>query len=104
MWSEETTFAKGFKEVYVAANMAMYQSDEKVDKVLAEIQSLMLKDGWKPYGQVIGSVYFKKNAVKLMVSVNEAAGLGGKSAIQIMGEQMSLDLPVHRCHDSSIRG
>lgn len=85
---------KGAKEVYVSPLMGMYQTDAKPDAVASELKKALTKQGWRDFGEVIGSFYLRKNAVKLMVSVNEAPGLGGKTAIQFSTEQLSVVLPL----------
>lgn len=85
---------KNCKQVYAMPNTILYQCESSVADATKEIRVLMAREGWKPYGEVVGSIYFKNNAVKLMFSISEAAGLGGKTAIQVMAEQLSLDLPA----------
>jgi hypothetical protein len=80
---------KGAKEVYVSPLMGLYQTDAKPDAVANELKKSLLKQGWSDFGEVIGSFYLRKNAVKLLVSVNEAPGLDGKTAIQLSTEQLS---------------
>ncbi len=84
----------GFKPLYAMPTMAMYQSDQTVEDVVQKFRGALEAGGWKPYGEAIGSFYMKRNAVKLLVSVTQAAGLNAKTAIQITSEQLSLDLPI----------
>lgn len=92
---------RGVKEVYVSPLMAMYQSDEKVDDVATELRSSLTKQGWTPFGEVIGSFYVRKNAVKLLVRVDAAPGLEGKTVIQLSSEQLSCVIPLPDNHENT---
>lgn len=85
---------RGSKEVHSSALMGMFQCDAKVDVVAKELRSSLTKQGWRPFGEVIGSFYMRKNAVKLMVSVDVAPGLDGKAVIQLSSEQLSCVIPL----------
>jgi len=84
----------GVKLLYALPAMVSYVSEMPVDTTKSELQSLLLKQGWEKFGDTTASFYVKKNAMRLQIMVSEAPGQGGKTAIQISSEQLSVDLPV----------
>ena len=84
----------GVKPLYAMPSMVMYVAEAPVEKMKAEMQSLLFKQGWEPFGDTTASFFVKKNAIRLQVMVSESPGQGGKTAIQISSEQLSADLPV----------
>jgi hypothetical protein len=84
----------GAKLLYSLPAMVSYVSEMPVDKAKSELQSLLLKQGWEKFGDTSASFFVKKNATRLQVMVSEAPGQGGKTAIQVSSEQLSVDLPV----------
>ncbi|MCY2974339.1 MAG: hypothetical protein NTW52_06685 [Planctomycetota bacterium] len=84
----------GAKLLYALPAMVSYVSEMPVEKTKTELQSLLLKQGWEKFGDTTASFYVKKNATRMQVMVSEAPGQGGKTAIQISSEQLSVDLPV----------
>lgn len=85
---------KTLKSMIVMPNMAMYQSELDVDGTKSVLSESLVADGWEPFGEVIGSIYFRRNGTKLMVMVTAAPAQGGKTMIQLTAEQLSYELPV----------
>jgi hypothetical protein len=92
-WSK-LPLPKTFKSVIVMPNMAMYQNDQDVDTTKSALGESFVADGWEPFGEVIGSIYFRRNGTKLMAMVTAAPAQGGKTMIQLTAEQLSYELPV----------
>lgn len=84
----------GTKPVYVGDSATLYVTDAAVASTAEECRKLLLADGWVPYGTAGDSAWFKKNAVRLTVTVSSAPAQGGKTMISFGSELMSADLPA----------
>ncbi len=84
----------GVKPLYAMPAVAAYVAPLSVDKTKSEIQSLLAKQGWEPFGDTTSSFFVKKNAVRLQVMISESPGLENKTSIQLSSEQLSVDLPA----------
>ena len=84
----------GSKPVYVGDSSGMYVTEAAVASTTAECRRLLLADGWQPYGTAGDSAWFKKNAIRLIVTVSSAPAQGGKTMISLSSELMSADLPA----------
>jgi hypothetical protein len=83
-----------WKQVYAFPSSAMFQTDLDAEKTKQELALLLEKEGWSSFGEVVGSYYFRKNAVKLMAMIGAAPGLNGKTSVQFTAEQLSCVLPI----------
>lgn len=85
---------KGAKQVYAFPANIMYTVEAPVKDTAEQCRDLMLKAGWKPYGNASTTAYYRQNAVQVMVNVMSAPGQGGKTAITYTSTLLSLALPA----------
>lgn len=85
---------KGWTSTYAMPSMAMYQANVAPEKAKQELHSSLLQSGWSPYGDAIGSSYYRREAMKLMVSIQAAPTAPGSSMIQFTSEQLSYVFPI----------
>lgn len=79
---------------YQTPVMTMLKSSSSVADTAAKIAQSLTAAGWHPYGAPAGSLHFKQNGVRLLVSIMAAPAQDGATIVQIMSEQMSADLPI----------
>ncbi len=84
----------GSKLLYSLPVAIAYVSDLSVEEAGKACRRLLEAQGWEPFGETTVSFFVKKNAVRLQVMVNPAPAQGGKTAIQLVPEQLSADLPA----------
>ena len=82
------------KSLYAGPQLAMYSTDTPVAQTVEECRKLLLAQGWQPYGQVEGTLWFKQNAVRLTASIASAPAQGGKTSVSFSTEQLSADVPA----------
>jgi hypothetical protein len=85
---------EGAKELYAFPATVAYVTEQNVDATTQECRRLLETQGWQWFGDTTVSFFVKQNAVRLQVMVSEAPGQGGKTVIQVTGEQLSVDLPI----------
>jgi hypothetical protein len=84
----------GTTKVYVGPLTAMHVTAAPVAATAEECRKILSAEGWVPYGSAGDTVYYKKNAVQLQVTVASAPAQGGKTMISYLSEQMSSDIPA----------
>jgi hypothetical protein len=86
------------KPLYSFPGNVSYITDAKVSETAEACRKRFLELGWSPYGfsgqEDFRSLYFKRNAIKLDVSVSTAPAQGGKTVVSYSTEQLSADLPA----------
>lgn len=82
------------KPVYVGPQVAMYSSDESVEKTVATTHKLLQEQGWLPYGKAGDVQFFRQNAVILTVSIAAAPAQMGKTMLSLSAEQISAEVPA----------
>lgn len=85
---------KGWTSTYSMPSMAMYQTDGTPEKAKQELDQTLMQAGWEPYGNAIGSSYYRREAIKLMASIQAAPTVPGKSIIQFSSQQLSYAFPI----------
>lgn len=84
----------GTTKVYVGPLTSMYVTGSAVAATAEESRKLLSAEGWVPYGSAGDTIYYKKNAVQLQVTVGSAPAQGGKTMISYLSQQMSADIPA----------
>ena len=84
----------GAKPMFAGPTTAMFLSPATVEQTGEALKKLLLEQGWQPYGDAGGSMFFKQNAVRLQAFVVTAPAQGGKTMITYSSELMSADLPA----------
>lgn len=92
-WSK-LPIPKGWTSTYTMPSMAMYQASVAPEKAKQDLQNALTQAGWTPYGDAIGSSYYRKEAIKLMASIQAAPTAPGSSMIQFTSEQLSYVFPI----------
>lgn len=82
------------KPVYVGPQVAMYSSEEPVEKTVATTHKLLQDQGWLPYGKAGDVQFFRQNAVMLTVSIAAAPAQMGKTMLSLSAEQISAEIPA----------
>ena len=92
---EKLPVPPGVKPFYPQAYRAAYTTETKPAETLAACRKLLLAAGWEPYGKAGEEMqYFKRNAIKLQLSVSTPPGAEGKTLIQYSSELLQVDLPA----------
>jgi hypothetical protein len=84
----------GAKLQHAFPGVASFVTDAPVEETSTTVKSLLLSEGWQPYGSAGDSMYFKQNAVKLDARVLAPPAQPGKTVIDFTAAQLSADLPV----------
>ena len=84
----------GCDEVFASPVMVMLRCKSGADETRKQIAGMLADARWEPLGDAGGSIYVRKDGVKLLVNVQSAPGFDGDTSIQIMTEQLSHDLPL----------
>jgi hypothetical protein len=84
----------GCDEVFASPVTLMLRRKGGADETRKQITGMLADARWEPLGDAGGSIYMRKDAVKLLVNVQSAPGFDGATSIQIMAEQLSHDLPL----------
>lgn len=92
-WSK-LPLPKGWTSTYTMPSMAMYQTDATPEKAKQDLDQALMQAGWEPYGNAIGSSYYRREAIKLMASIQAAPTAPGKSIIQFTSQQLSYAFPI----------
>lgn len=92
-WSK-LPIPKGWTSTYTMPSMAMYQASVAPEKAKQDLHSALTQAGWTPYGDAIGSSYYRREAIKLMASIQAAPTAPGSSMIQFTSEQLSFVFPI----------
>ncbi len=74
--------------------VAMYGSPASVEETVAACRERMLATGWSPYGEVIGTASYRKNAVVADLSIQAAPAQAGATVIGVSTHLVSLELPA----------
>jgi hypothetical protein len=74
--------------------VAMYGSPQSVDETVAACRERMVAEGWAPYGEVIGTASYRKNAVVADLSIQAAPAQAGATVISVSMHLLSLELPA----------
>jgi hypothetical protein len=74
--------------------VAMYGSPQSVEEAAAACRERMIAEGWGPYGEVIGTASYRKNAVVADLSIQAAPAQAGATVISISTHLVSLELPA----------
>jgi hypothetical protein len=82
------------KPLYDMPATAAFVTETPVEKTAEECCNLLLAQGWKVYGKAGDSVFFKRNAVRLLANIMAAPAQGGKTVISYSSELLSADLPA----------
>ena len=82
------------KPVYVGPQVAMYSSEEPIEKVIAATHKLLQEQGWLPYGKAGDVQFFRQNAVILTVNIAAAPAQMGKAMLSLSAEQISAEIPA----------
>jgi hypothetical protein len=82
------------KDVYVGPQIAMYSSEESVEKTVAASHKLLQDKGWIPYGKAGDVQFFRQNAVILTVNISAAPAQMGKTMLSFSAEQISAEIPA----------
>ncbi len=69
-------------------------TDQPVEETRETIASLLMDQGWSPYGEAGDTQSFRQNAVKLLVRVTAAPAQGGKTLIDYSSQLMSAEIPL----------
>lgn len=92
---EKLPVPPGVKPFYPQAYRAAYTIETKPAETLDACRKLLLAAGWEPYGKAGEEMrYFKRNAIKLQLSVSTPPGAEGKTLIQYSSELLQVDLPA----------
>jgi len=84
----------GAKTWHSHPQVASFITDSGLDETTAAVRTLLMGQGWEPYGSVGDVMYFKQNAVKLHARVLSPPAVPGKTVIDYSCEQLSADLPA----------
>lgn len=84
----------GSKPLYGGPVSAMHVCEKGADETKAACQKLLAEKGWTPYGELVDTLVFKQNAIRLTAYISEAPAQGGKITIQYSAQLMSADLPA----------
>lgn len=84
----------GATPFYSGPANALFITEKPVAETAAAISKLFAEQGWKPYGTAGDTLYFKKNAVRVLATASSAPAQGGKTMISYSSEQMSADVPA----------
>jgi hypothetical protein len=84
----------GCDEVFASPVTLMLRRKGGADETRKQIAGMLADARWEPLGDAGGSIYVRKDGVKLLVNVQSAPGFDGDTSIQIMTEQLSYDLPL----------
>jgi hypothetical protein len=82
------------KPLYAFPASVAYVTEKSVKETSETLRSMLLAEGWEPYGDAGESLYFKKNAVKISAWPSVAPAQGNKTVIQYGSTLMSVDLPA----------
>lgn len=82
------------KPVYVGDSAAMYATEAAVPATAEACRTLLLAQGWVPYGGAGDSAEFKQNAILVTATVSVAPAQGGKTMIQYSTQLISADIPA----------
>lgn len=82
------------KVVYVGPQVAMYSSEETVEKTVATAHKLLQDNGWLPYGKAGDVQFFRQNAVILTANISAAPAQMGKTMLSFSTQQISAEIPA----------
>ena len=78
--------------VRVSSDGGQFITDAGLEETTAAVRTLLMEQGWEPYGSAGDVMYFKQNAVKLHARVLSPQAEPGKTVIDYSCEQLSADL------------
>jgi hypothetical protein len=84
----------GAKTWHTFPQVASFITDAGLAETTAAVRTLLMEQGWEPYGSAGDVMYFKQNAVKLHARVLSPPAVPGKTVIDYSCEQLSADLPA----------
>jgi len=84
----------GAKLQYSFPAITSFVTEVPAAETAAAVRTLLLADGWQPYGTAGDTQQFKKNAVQLDARVLEPPAQPGKTFIDFTADQLSADLPA----------
>jgi hypothetical protein len=82
------------KLLYAFPASAAYVTEKGVQETSEALHALLTAQGWEPYGQAGDSLFFKKNAMRILARPAVAPAQGGKTMIQFGADLMSVELPA----------
>jgi len=71
-----------------------YVTPDGVEPVVAAIEKSLLANGWETYGTAGDTRFYRKNAIRLLVTVAAAPAQEGKSVVTYFTELLSAELPA----------
>ena len=96
--SESLPVPQGVKPLTSWGGAASYLTETRIDEVADQCRRLLTAAGWSPYGSAGNGdtpiMYFKINAIRVMVWVSKAPAQGNQTMIRYSTELLSADLPV----------
>ncbi len=82
------------KPVYVGPQVAMYSTAVSVEQTTAACHTLLVAQGWQPYGKAGDTQFYKQNAVRLTAYISATPAPMSKTSVSFSAEQLSADVPA----------
>jgi len=84
----------GAKSLYSTPISCAFLSEGTLEAEAEAAKERFTKLGWEPYGTAGDVMYFRKNAIKLMVRVSSAPAQGGKTVVDYSALAMAVEFPL----------
>lgn len=85
---------EGAKSLYSTPISCAFLSEGTVEAEAEAAKERFTKLGWEPYGTAGDVMYFRKNAIKLMVRVSSAPAQGGKTVVDYSALALAVEFPL----------